>query len=274
MARRDSSNADSAPGADCKVAALNSCELQDRDYTDHLSVDEGMKYRALPSQTRKNEWLAGRLAAKYIFLNWLEAPVKQAKRWGPSLSQLSPDSLVHYPSWMYQQVEVATAGAQPSLVWCGEMRSESISLSHSGGMSCACLTFRTPTAIDIENTAPRLGAFHRINFSEAERRWAINVPRVRSEWFFTFLWTLKESVLKLGCLAQASIWNLPQIEIENLPDVNDIEPLSHGNALRNEFAVFNLTVKQQTRVISVQVAVNGTRSLVLTVVNPVTGVIK
>src|SRR5436190_4222119 len=274
MVRRNSSSADSVLGADCKVASLDSCELQDRDYTDHLSVDERMKYRALPSETRKNEWLAGRLAAKYIFLNWLEAPVAQDQPWRPSLSQLSSDSLGHYPSWMYQQVEVVTAGAQPSLFWCGKTRPESLSLSHSRCTSCASLTFRATTAIDIENTAPRVGAFHRINFSDAERRWAITAPRFRSDWFFTFLWTLKESVLKLGCFAQASIWNLPQIEIENLPGVNDIEPFCLSNALSKEFAVFNLTVKQQTRVTPIQVAVTGTRSLVLTVVNALTGVIK
>ena len=275
MVTSDSSKANSALGGDCRVASLASRELQDQDYTRHLSVAERTKYVALPNQTRKNEWLAGRLAAKYIFLNRLEAPqVTQDKRWRPSLSKLSADTLGNYPSWMYQQVEVVTAGAKPGLVWCGQARPESVSLSHSGGLSCASVTFRAPTAVDIESTAPRFDAFHRVNFSDAERRWAVTASSCRSDWFFTVLWTLKESVLKLGCFGQASLWNLPRIEIEGLPGVNDIERFCFGNALSNEFAVFNLSVKQHTRVMPVQVALTGTSSLVLTVVNPLDGVIK
>jgi phosphopantetheinyl transferase len=275
MVTRHSTNSNPALGGDCRVALLESRELDERDYTCHLSIDERTKYMALPNQTRKNEWLAGRLAAKYIFLSRLEAPqVTHKKRWRPSLSKLTSDSFNLYPAWMYQQVEVATGGAKPSLVWCGQARPEGVSLSHSGGLSCVSVAFNAFTAIDIENTAPRFAAFHRINFSNAERRWVNAAPSFRSDWFFTLLWTLKESVLKLGCFAQASIWNLPWIEIEGLPGVNDIEHFCFSSALSNDFAVFNLTVKQHTCAIPVQVAVTGTRSLVLTVLNPLTGVIK
>lgn len=275
MVTPHSTNLNSVLGGDCRVALLDSRALHDQDYTSHLSVDERTKYLALPNQTRKNEWLAGRLAAKYIFLNRLEArQVSQDKRWRPSLSTLCSDTLDQYPSWMYQQVELASSGAKPSLVWCGQVRPEGVSLSHSGGTSCASVTFRAPTAIDIEHTAPRFDAFHRVNFSDAERRWATAAPSFKSDWFFTVLWTLKESALKLGCFAPPSIWNLPRIEIEDLPNVDGIERFCFSHALSDEFAVFNLTVKQQTCVMPVQVAVTGTRSLVLTVVNPLTGVIK
>lgn len=270
-----STNSYPALGGDCRVALLESRELDDQDYTRRLSIDERAKYMALPSQARKNEWLAGRLAAKHIFLNRLETShVTPNKRWRPTLSKLSLDSLNLYPAWMYQQVEVATGGAKPSLVWCGQARPEGVSLSHSGGLSCASVTFSAFTAIDIEKTAPRFGAFRRINFSDAERRWANAAPSFRSDWFFTLLWTLKESVVKLGCFPQASIWNLPRIEIEGLPGVNDLGHFCFSNELSNEFAVFNLTVKKPTCGMSLQVAVTGTRSLVLTVVNPLTGVIK
>ena len=274
MVTRHSSNANSALDGGCWVASLESRELQ-HDYTRHLSVDERTKYMALPSQTRKSEWLAGRLAAKYIFLDRLESSqATQDKRWKPTLVKLSSDVLNQYPSWMYQQVEVATAGEKPSLVWCGQARPENVSLSHSCGLSCASLTFGSPTAIDIENTLPKLDAFYRINFSDAERRWAITGASSRSNWFFTLLWTLKESVVKLGCFTQASIWNLPGIEIDGLPRVNDIGPFWFSNALSNEFAVFTLSVKQHARVIPVQVAVTGTRDFVLTVINSRAGVVK
>lgn len=259
---------------ECRVASLQSRELQKQDYTCYLSADERTKYMALPSPTRKSEWLAGRLAAKYIFLNRLEtARVPQVAGWKPTLTNLSADALGLYPSWMYRQVEVVTDGAKPSLVWCGQARRENVSLSHSGGVSCASLTFGAPTAIDIEGSAPRVAAFYRVNFSDAERRWA-SVALSRSYWFFTFLWTLKESVVKLGCFTRTSIWNLPGIELEDLPRVNDLGAFSFRNTLSNQFAVFTLTVKKSAGVIPLQVAVTGTRNLTLTVINPLDGVVK
>jgi len=74
---------------------------------------------------------------------------------------------------MYQQVEVVTNGGKPSLAWCGQTRPESISLSHSGSESCASIAFGAPTAIDVESTGPRIDAFYRSNFTEAERAWAL-----------------------------------------------------------------------------------------------------
>ena len=270
MVTRDSSGASLALGGHCRVASLEARDLRDGDYARHLSVDERTKYMALPTQTRKREWLAGRLAAKFIFLNRLEtSQVTQDEGWRPTLTRLSSDALDQYPSWMYQQVEVVTAGKKPSLFWCGRARPESISLSHSGGTSCASLTFGAPTAIDIETTVPRLDAFYRANFSDAERQWAARAASSRSDWFFTFLWTVKESVVKLGCFPQTSIWNLPGIEIEGLPRVNNLGPSSFS-----EFEVFELSVKAQSHVISIQVAVTGTSNLILTVVNPLSGVVK
>jgi 4'-phosphopantetheinyl transferase EntD len=280
MVARHSSKANSALGEGCTVASLAARELQDTDYISHLSVGERAKYLALPGQIRKREWLGARLAAKYIFLDRLEtSPATQDERtqderWRPALSKLSADALDHYPSWMYQQVEVVTAGEKPSLLWCGQARPESVSLSHSCGMSCASLTFGAPTAIDIETTLPRLDAFYRINFSDAERRWAVSAASSSSDWFFTLLWTLKESVLKLGCFAQANVWNLPGIEIAGLPDANDIGPFWSSSTLSSEFAAFTLSVKERSRVIAVQVAVTGTRNFVLTVINPLGGVVK
>ena len=69
MVKRHSSKPDPPLGEECRVASLQSRELQNQDYACYLSAEERTKYMALPSLTRKSEWLAGRLAAKYIFLN-------------------------------------------------------------------------------------------------------------------------------------------------------------------------------------------------------------
>lgn len=265
------------------VGLLDARELRGGAYVRHLSVDERAKFTVLPSETRKDEWLAGRLAAKYIFLSGLERSQTPepsqatAHHWKPTLSELSPEMLGVYSPWMYRKVEVVTNDGRPSLVWCGQARSESISLSHSGSVSCASMSFGEPTAIDIETPLPRLDAFYRVNFSEAERRWAMRSAGgelTKTNWFFTLLWTLKESVLKLGWLNQSSIWNLPRIEIGDLPGLKNIGPSWYSNTMSNEFSIFTVRVKEHCRVMQVKVAITGTRNFILTVVNPLGGVVK
>ncbi len=268
---------DSLGSSRCSVGLLDAGELRLDEYTRYLSVDEKTNYMALKSQTRKREWLAGRLAAKYIFLNRLELfSEAQDGDWRPTLSRLSAATLGDYSPWMYQKVEVITNGGKPNLTWCGEARPESISLSHSRSVSCASIGFGKPTAIDIEAAVPRLHAFYRINFSEVERYWANRLAggeQSRSNWFFTLLWAFKESVLKLGWLKQATVWSFPGIEIDGLPWVNDIGRFWHSNMISSDFAVFTLRVKNHRRVMPVQVAVTGTRNLILTVMNPLGGVV-
>jgi len=265
-----------ALGGGCSVASLESRELPYDAYTHHLSVGESAKYASLPTQSRKSEWLAGRLAVKYLFLNRLEmSQGTQGRHWSPNLSKLSSEALGVYSPWMYQKVEVVTNNGKPSLVWCGQARSECISLSHSGSVSCASIAFGPPTVIDLETTHPRIDAFYRNNFTEAERSWAVRGAggeSTKANWFFTLLWTLKESALKLGWLN--SLWNLPRIEIAGLPAPNNIGPFWYCETMVNDFAVFTLSVKEHCRVMQVRVAVTGTRNFILTVMNPLSGVVK
>jgi 4'-phosphopantetheinyl transferase EntD len=260
----------------CFVGLLEVCELQNKEYTSYLSIAERAKYIGLQSQSRKGEWLAGRLTAKYLFLHRLEmSPGNQSKQWRPTLLQLSAAALGVYSPWMYQQVEVLTQDGRPSLVWCGQERPESISLSHKGGVACASIAFRTPTAIDVETSVPRCDAFYRHNFTEVERHWVTRMADDEargSNWFFTLLWTLKESALKLGWLKQSSLWHLPRIEIDDLPALNHIGPFWCNSAMGDDFVLFTARVREQRRVMQVQVAVTSTRNFVLTVMNPLIGV--
>lgn len=274
MVTHYNSQPNSALGGGCSVASLESREL-DHAYTDHLSVGERAKYASLPSQRRQTEWLAGRLAAKYLFLNRLEMSRTQDRQWSPTLLKLSSEALGVYSPWMYQRVEVVGNGGKPSLAWCGQARSESVSFSHSGSVSCASIAFGAPTVIDLETTGPRIDAFYRNNFTEAERSWALRGAggeSSKANWFFTLLWTLKESALKLGWLN--SLWSLPRIEIAGLPGANNIGPFWYCKTMGNDFAMFTVSVKEHCRVMQVRVAVTGTRNFILTVMNPLSGVVK
>jgi len=262
---------------DCSVGLLDVCELQDKEFTSHLSSHERALYMGLRNESRKREWLAGRLSAKYLFLNRLDLPhVTQSQQWRPTLSKLSLEALGVYSPWMYQKVEVLPNGGMPSLVWCGKDRPESISLSHAGGFSCASIALGATTAIDLETAVPRNDAFYTNNFSEAEINWAArraDGESISSSWSFTLLWTLKESALKLGWLNHASLWNLPRIEIDGLPRLDHIGRVLCSSTMDEDFVVFTARVKDPRRVMKVRVAVTGTRNLVLTVMNPLIGAI-
>jgi hypothetical protein len=264
----------------CIVGALDACELGDGEYTGHLSLEERATYMRLPS-VRKNRWLAGRLVAKFLFLSRLDASHGvPGRQWPPSLSQLTSQALERYSPWIYQNIEVLPDGSTPErhskLVWCGKDRPESISLSHAGGLSCACINVGPPAAIDIETAVPRVDAFYRNTFTEAERYWVSRETggeSTRSIWLYTLLWTLKESALKLGRLNQVSVWDLPRIEIDGLPGINNIGRFWRRGKMVNDFVLFSAGVKKdRSRVLQVQVAVTATRNLILTAMNPLSGV--
>jgi hypothetical protein len=278
MATQHSSRRNSALSGGCGAAFLESRELRGEESLGYLSNLERAKYAGLPSQARKREWLAGRLAAKYLFLNRLEMSEGTHRQWGPTLLKLSWESLGAYSPWMYRKVEVlpndTIPSRRPKIIWCGKDRPESVSLSHTGDVSCACLVMGPPTAIDIETAVPRIDAFYRNTFTAAERSWVTSGAEgkaITSDWLFTLLWTLKESALKLGWLNQPNIWNLPRIEIDGLPGFNEIGQFWYRSKMDDEFVVFTARVRERCRVMQTQVAVTGTRNLILTVMNPLSG---
>jgi 4'-phosphopantetheinyl transferase EntD len=272
MAQRTETEAHTARGGDRAVGLLEVCELRGDEYAGHLSARERAKYVSLPGPVRRGEWLAGRLAAKYLFLNRLEGAGR--RQGGAALLKLSAEALGAYSPWMYRAAEVLSDGGAPSLFWRGELRPESISLAHTRGVSCACLTAGEPASIDIETVGPREGAFYRKNFTEAEREWVnggAGGGAARSDWCFTLLWALKESALKLGWLSQASIWRFPRIQISGLPAPNHVVPFWCESTLGNACAAFAARVEEEFHVTHAQVTVNGTCDLVLTTMSPLMG---
>ncbi|MBV8859357.1 MAG: 4'-phosphopantetheinyl transferase superfamily protein [Acidobacteria bacterium] len=265
--------APSAARADERVVGLlEVCELRGGEYAGHLSARERAKYVRLPGGGRKGEWLAGRLAAKYLFLSRLEGACRP--RGEAPLLKLSAEALGAYSPWMYRAAEVLSDGGAPRLFWCGGERTERLSLSHTRGVAGACLTAGAPAAIDVETVAPRHGAFYRKNFTEAERRWAAGRAgggAAGPDWCFTLLWALKESALKLGWLSQSSVWSFPRIQIGGLPDLDRVGPFCWTGALGDACASFTARVEEDSRVTHARVTAAGTRGLVLTTMSPLIG---
>jgi phosphopantetheinyl transferase len=278
MASHTKTETNPARANGCFVGVLDVCELQDREYLSHLSADESAKYASLRGGRRQSEWLAGRLAAKYLFLSRMERPqeIRSERLWSPTLAKLSAAALGVYSPWMYRKIEVLAQDEKPLLVWCGQERAESLSISHAGGIACASIAREQPIAIDVETTAHRNGAFYRNTFTEVEKNWVARVAGVElssTNWYFTLLWTLKESALKLGWLNGASIWNLPRIEIDGLPGVNHLGTFWCDARMADAFIVFTARIRAACRAMQVQVAVAGTRNFVLTVMNPLIGAV-
>ncbi len=265
----------------CMAALLESRELLSADYTTHLSMSELKRWAQLSSTRRKLEWLAARLAAKYLFLSSFELgelghdALPRERRF----TKLTCEMLRRHSPWLYRHVEVLppdeTPQAKPVLMWCGAKRNEHISLSHTTGVSCASMA-ATPTAVDIEVATSRVTAFYRKTFTVAERRWVSSRARddeFKSHWFFTLLWTLKESALKLKLLRSATIWELPRIEIEDLSNLGRFVPAATDALAMDHLVSFPVRIKEPQGEIPVQVAVAGTRNWILTVMNPQSGVI-
>jgi hypothetical protein len=254
----------------CTAALLESSELLSADYTTHLSMSEVKRLAQIPS-TRKLDWLAARLAAKYLFLNQFQMG-QSALRREDHIVKLTGERLRRHSPWQYRYVEVLAPeeapDKKPVLTWCGARRNENISLSHAAGISCASMA-ATPIAIDIEVATSRVMAFYTKTFTTAEQNWVNGRARddeFKARWFFTLLWTMKESALKLKLLTSATLWQLPRIEIADLPDLAQFGP--DGFAL-DHLVSFPVRIKEPQGELPVQVAVAGTHKWVLTVMNPV-----
>jgi hypothetical protein len=76
----------------------------------------------------------------------------------------------------------------------------------------------------------------------------------------------------LEAVSPASVWNLPQIEIEDLPDLKNVVSFTSDNTLGVDFVPFVARVRERHTVMPVQVAVTSTRNLIVSVMQPRRGV--
>lgn len=258
----------------CSVGVLESGDVSEKEYINYLSIMEKERFVGIKNKKRRREWLTGRLAAKYLFLNQLDMDSKtQAVQWEPALLKLTPESLRPLSPWMYRKIEVlsnkTTQNRYPSLIWCGKDSAVNVSLSHIGGMSCACIAFGGAIGIDLEMTAPRIESFYRGNFTKAERDWVKQMSGdilINPDWLYTFLWTLKESVLKSRSSNEISIWDVAGIEIKILTGLKNILVSYNNKWFGNDFLFLKVQIIEQYRSMYAQVALTATRNQILTVI--------
>lgn len=262
------------PRAGCWVAVLDSRGLSraENDCTQYLSRAERERHSSTRGSKRREEWLAGRLAAKYVFLHGLEmGSDAEVREWQPTLMRVSSRSLDAFPAWMYQALEVTATAGGPRLVWLGRDHAASISLSHTPGDACACLAAHGIAGVDVEGVAARVDAFYGSNYTAAERAWVgrgVATEPGSREWMYTLLWTIKESALKARVCVQKSPWSFAGVEVTGLPEPEDVMWAYRRSTLGGRFGRFSAAIDAERRRTSVEIAYAGSRDLIVAVVKP------
>lgn len=262
---------------DVRIAVLDTRILAgaDDDLIRCLSAAEFQRYRSLASPQRQREWLGARLAAKYLFLSRFELP-DDRRHDGRAVTHLARETLVSLPLWMWRSVEVAKScdpeHPAPYFRWRGGHGVKvTLSLSHTGHDACACIAAGGDVGIDLQNVEQRVAAFYRTNYTIAETQWvergAGREPSTR-DWLYTLLWTLKEAALKARALVQTSPVSFGGVEVFELPAPETVLRTCRQDDWDDRLMRITARIREERNTRSLQVAIAGTRRMILTVVRP------
>ena len=137
---------------------------------------------------RRAEWIAGRVAAKWLL----------AEGARPARSDIRRD---HSGAPV-----VFTKGARDDTV--------RLSIAHRGGWAVAAVCRGGVVGVDVELVGPRQPSFYEFNMSPAERRWMSLAPTSEADRLGTLLWVLKEAALKTGIAPALTVWEIGAIELD------------------------------------------------------------
>jgi 4'-phosphopantetheinyl transferase EntD len=265
-----------APTSGCLVAVLDAVSLacSGRDYSEFLSATEGKRHGAFRTTKRKSEWLAGRLAAKYLFLNQMElGHLSGYREWPPRLMPLSTKVLDDFPVSLFRAVELLPSGELGGgplwLRFGGKLQEAAVTVSHAGDNACACLSKCGTVGTDVENVSPKVVSFYRSNFTNAEREWAERAEiseEVGQDWLYTLLWTVKEAALKARVVVRESPWSFSGIGLCGLPPPRDLLSACRYAPWGDYFGLFTALIEEDHNSTPVQVAFAATSQVIVTLV--------
>lgn len=174
---------------------------------DRLAPRERKAWDALRGTKRRGEWLAARIAAKWLYLSYVRGRRAADDARSFRLTVVGPGHLRRFGVEECRGLEVLSARwpepGPPELHVEDSTRQDlTVSLSHSGGWAACALCAGGAVGIDVERVESRRPEFEEIAFGEEERAWAAARSVRRGEpvsVLFTWLWSLKEAALKAGC---------------------------------------------------------------------------
>jgi hypothetical protein len=247
------------------LATLDSAAVNEGSYMECFSDHERQHILGTRHARRRGERLAGRLAAKYLFLSQDDAL--------PALLHLTPAHLDRYSALTYRSTEIfrsdEVSSGLPRIGWSGHSLSQGVAISHTNGVACAFLGTGEEISVDMERAELRTSTFYAGNFTAFERSWIADLSTrlcMDPSWMFTFLWTTKECLLKTPCFRDLSLADLPSI---NVRITSGEEQLVHPHSARDFLAGFvflQADVADASRMVQVNLAVSGRHDLVLTAV--------
>jgi hypothetical protein len=237
------------------VGLLNARELARVDAVLWLSAQEVCEYAKLKSERRKEQWLAGRIAAKYVFLRCEESKPNR-------LLKITEKMLGRFSAAEYRGAVVVS---NPSLSG-GPARIDgvNVAISHVYPWACASIGGGSLYAVDLETPSSRVPDFYPQNFTPRERSWTGNCARdlqLDQDWLYTLLWSAKECLLKTPAFSHLSLWNMPSIEVNILSGSERLKALHDASDFQTNFEFLEAEVTTAGRM---GLAVSGTTNLVLT----------
>jgi hypothetical protein len=205
------------------VAGLDSAEVSAEIRATCLRETEIEEAATVLNRQRREEWVAGRIAAKYAFLCGERLP-ECCGSGELYLRKLKSADLADFSSEAYRSVSVirdkAPGGGPARVGWSCGSDNVPVAISHSAGISCASVGTAGVCSLDLETPAPRVPEFYLHTFTSRERDWVgacAGSYGLHPEWLYTLLWSARECLLKTTRFAALSLWDMHTLEI-NIPD--------------------------------------------------------
>lgn len=239
------------------LATLDSSLLGGRDYQEFLSPREREEFLRFRAPLRKSEWLAGRLASKFLFLS-------------EHSGVLSAADLARFPPSIYCGTEVmrndSVRFGVPQVGAGADFRD--VAISHTNGIACALLGNGETIAVDMERVEARTPVFYRGNFTERERAWAaacFGRLGLDPHWTLTLLWSIKECLLKTPAYNGLSIWNMPSLDLRILSGEGDLACVQSAREFCG-FVFLNVEATGRNGTVPQRVAVSGRYDMVVSAI--------
>jgi len=243
------------------IATLDSSVLAGRIYEEFLTQREREEFLRFRTPLRKSEWLAGRLASKFLFLS-------------EHSGMLSSADLVRFQPSMYRSTEVmrndSVRFGLPQVGRGDEFRD--VAISHTNGVACALLGNGETIAVDMERVEPRTPVFYRGNFTERERAWAAGCSGrlgLDPHWTLTLLWSIKECLLKTPAYNGLSVWDMPSLELRIISGEDDLVHPQSAREFSGGFVFLSVEATGRNGTVLRRVAVSGRYDLVVTAIRGV-----
>ncbi len=180
-----------------------------------LTAWERTTASAIAHDRRRGEWVAGRVAAKWLVHHAQSSSNDPPAHWPPRIRRVEASELESISTASYRRVEISrTNDGMPRIIRDAVTAGDHLSIAHCRGWAVAAYNGQGEIGVDLEEIAPRDAAFYDSTMSDRERRWMADAPKAEADRLGTLLWVLKEACLKTGVSPTRSIWDFRAIDLE------------------------------------------------------------